>query len=99
MPADTPPRKFFRGDISIGNLITIGSVVVGLSVGWTQLRSDQENMKADFERRLIELEQDKKERAVRDLANAQMFAEMRADIRYTRQAIERLERAERENGR
>ncbi|NBN64119.1 hypothetical protein [Pannonibacter tanglangensis] len=80
-----------RWDISLGNLLTIATVVVGLSAGWTQLKADQATIQRDQQRveaaltaRLAALEQER-------VQNVQSLTEMRADIRYMRQALERLE--------
>jgi len=82
-------KKMLRLDISIGNLVTIATVIVGLTAGWTQLRADQDGMKEAFGDRLKELEVSDKERSRRELNQAQMLAEMRADIRYLRETVER----------
>jgi hypothetical protein len=80
-----------RWDVSLGNLITIATVIIGLSAGWTQLKADQANIQRDQNRleqamanRLQALEQER-------IVTAQMLAEIRTDARWTRQAVERLE--------
>jgi hypothetical protein len=82
-------KKMLRLDISIGNLVTIATVIVGLTAGWVQLRADQDGMKEAFGERLRELEQSEKERNRRDLNQVQILAEMRTDIRYLRETVER----------
>ena len=80
-----------RWDISLGNILTIATVIVGLSAGWTQLKADQASIQKDQQRveialtsRLAALEQER-------VQNAQSLTEMRTDIRYMRQAMERME--------
>lgn len=77
-----------RKDISLGNIFTIITFVIGLTAGWTQLKADQ----ATLDKRITDLEQDRRERSRQDLLMAQTLTEMRADIKYTRLAVERLER-------
>lgn len=85
-------RRRWRPEISLGNVLQIGAMVVGLAVGWTQLRADQDAMRSEFERRVSTLEAISKERANRDLQQVQMLAEMQADLRYVRAQLDRLER-------
>ena len=80
-----------RWDISLGNILTIATVIVGLSAGWTQIKADQANIQRDQQRveqsltaRLTALEQER-------VQNVQLFTEMRTDMRYMRQALERME--------
>ena len=84
-----------RWDVSLGNILTIATLIVGLSAGWTQLKADQDNIQRDQSRleqamqaRLQALEQER-------VANVQLLAEMRTDIRYMRQTLERLDVQER----
>ena len=80
-----------RWDISLGNILTIATVIVGLSAGWTQIKADQANIQRDQQRveqsltaRLTALEQER-------VQNVQLFTEMRTDMRYMRQTLERLD--------
>ena len=80
-----------RWDVSLGNILTIATVIVGLSAGWTQIKADQASIQKDQQRvevaltaRLAALEQER-------VQNVQSLTEMRADIRYMRQALERME--------
>ena len=80
-----------RWDISLGNILTIATVIVGLSAGWTQLNADQASIQRDQQRveialtsRLAALEQER-------VQNVQLFTEMRTDMRYMRQTLERLD--------
>jgi len=84
-----------RWDVSLGNILTIATLIVGLSAGWTQLKADQANIQRDqlrleqaMQTRLQALEQER-------VANVQLLAEMRTDIRYMRQTLERLDVQER----
>ncbi|MDD7908686.1 hypothetical protein PUV47_02045 [Pseudovibrio exalbescens] len=79
---------WLRMDISLGNIITIGGMLVGMALGWGQLQSKI----TEHTRRIDKLEQAESDRLSERVVQVQLFAEIRADIKYLRQAIERLER-------
>ena len=82
-------------DISVGNLITIGGLIVGQirqwAVGWQKVYSTLE----DHARRLAALETAERERQVDRVSQVQLLTELRSDLKYLRAAVERIE-AERE---
>lgn len=78
-------RNMLRLDVSLGNLVTIATVIIGLTTGWTQLRADQKSMND----RLVELEESDAKRQDRDYNTAQVLAEIRADLKYLRITVER----------
>ena len=81
------PKRWIRPDISVGNLITIGGLIVGLSVGWQKFDSTLE----DHARRLAALETAERERQVDRVSQVQLLAELRSDLKYLRAAVERIE--------
>jgi hypothetical protein len=91
-------KHFLRAYMSLGNVLTIAGGMIIAAVGWGKLEANQKSfqdamatMKQGFERRITELEAETKDRAAREIKQAGWIAEMRTDIRYTREAIERLE--------
>ena len=83
--------------ISLGNILTIGSVIVGLSIGWQTLASGVQTNASDIlkldarvnkqdervERLIVELQ------AYR-LSETTLLTELRTDMRYLREAIDQL---------
>lgn len=88
--------------ISVGNILTIGSVVIGLTIGWQTLASGVQTNAADIlkldarvskqderlERLIVELQ------AYR-LSETTLLTELRTDMRYLREAIDQLRAAPR----
>lgn len=83
--------------ISLGNILTIGSVIIGLSIGWQTLASGVQTNASDIlkldarvnkqdervERLIVELQ------AYR-LSETTLLTELRTDMRYLREAIDQL---------
>ena len=83
--------------ISIGNILTIGSVIIGITIGWQTLASGVQTNATDIlkldargnkqdervERLIIELQ------AYR-LSETTLLTELRTDMRYLREAIDQL---------
>lgn len=83
--------------ISVGNILTIGSVIIGLTIGWQTLASGVQTNAADIlkldarvskqderlERLIVELQ------AYR-LSETTLLTELRTDMRYLREAIDQL---------
>lgn len=88
--------------ISVGNILTIGSVVIGLTIGWQTLASGVQTNASDIlkldarvskqderlERLIVELQ------AYR-LSETTLLTELRTDMRYLREAIDQLRSAPR----
>ncbi|WP_321502865.1 hypothetical protein [Breoghania sp.] len=81
----------FWPDIAIGNLITIGGLIIGQirqwAVGWEKFDSTLE----DHARRLAALEIAKRDRQLDRVRQVQLLTELRSDLKYLRAAVERME--------
>lgn len=83
--------------ISIGNILTIGSVVVGLSIGWQTLASGVQTNASDILKldARVTAQGDKLERLFGELqayrlSETTLLTELRTDMRYLREAIDQL---------
>jgi len=83
--------------ISIGNILTIGSVVVGLSIGWQTLASGVQTNASDILKldARVTTQGDKLERLIVELqayrlSETTLLTELRTDMRYLREAIDQL---------
>ena len=83
--------------ISIGNILTIGSVVVGLSIGWQNLASGVQTNASDILKldARVTTQGDKLERLIGELqayrlSETTLLTELRTDMRYLREAIDQL---------
>lgn len=83
--------------ISIGNILTIGSVVVGLSIGWQTLTSGVQTNASDILKldARVTTQGDKLERLIVELqayrlSETTLLTELRTDMRYLREAIDQL---------
>lgn len=83
--------------ISIGNILTIGSVVVGLSIGWQTMASGVQTNASDILKldARVTTQGDKLERLIVELqayrlSETTLLTELRTDMRYLREAIDQL---------
>ena len=83
--------------ISIGNILTIGSVVVGLSIGWQTLASGVQTNASDILKldARVTTQGEKLERLIVELqayrlSETTLLTELRTDMRYLREAIDQL---------
>lgn len=83
--------------ISIGNILAIGSVVVGLSIGWQTLASGVQTNASDILKldARVTTQGDKLERLIVELQayrlrETTLLTELRTDMRYLREAIDQL---------
>jgi outer membrane murein-binding lipoprotein Lpp len=77
----------WKAELSLGNVITIGTLIVGIAAGWQSVNSRVDAV----EKAAIELKTkvDKLTLDRQDDRNA--LTEIRADLRYIREAVNRLE--------
>lgn len=77
----------WKPDLSLGNILTILTLIVGIAMGWQSVNSRVDTVEATA----VELKQkvDKLSSDRQDDRNA--MTEIRADLRYIRQSLERLE--------
>lgn len=83
----------FSPQISVGNLLSIATVIVGLAMGWQALSSSV----AEMERKVtkIEIEADKLRDHVtaNELTTQKTLTEIQTDMRYVRQSLDTLTHA------
>ncbi|MBO9424712.1 hypothetical protein J7444_08265 [Labrenzia sp. R4_1] len=91
-------RPKFRADISLGNILTILGMVAAMAMAWGQVQVTQENIQKEiktiqdqFERRIVNLERSELERRADRLDQVALVTEIRADIKYLREAFARIE--------
>ena len=83
--------------ISLGNILTIGSVVIGLTIGWQTLASGVQTNAADIQKldtrvsdqgdRLDTLMTELQTNRINETA---LLTELRTDMRYLREAIDQI---------
>lgn len=82
----------FRKDLSLSTIIAIASLALALVGGWTALNSTLTGVEAkvsDHDRRLGAIEADGKDERAHSTRMLQDIAEIKTDIKYLREAIER----------
>lgn len=87
-----PKPKMFDGRISAGSLITIALVISGFAVQWGVMRAEIAAMRESYGQRIEELEASDKSLFKERMREARDVADMRADMRWIRSTLERLER-------
>jgi len=94
-----PKSRWIQPGISVGNLIVLGSMLIGLATSWTTMQSAL----GEHERRITENADELKELRREQHTFSMGFAELRADMRHlleevsrTRKALEQLERERRQ---
>ncbi len=83
--------------ISLGNILTIGSVVIGLTIGWQTLASGVQTNATDIQKldtrvndqgdRLDTLMTELQTNRINETA---LLTELRTDMRYLREAIDQI---------
>jgi TolA-binding protein len=83
--------------ISLGNILTIGSVIIGLTIGWQTLASGVQTNAADIQKldtrvndqgdRLDTLMTELQTNRINETA---LLTELRTDMRYLREAIDQI---------
>ena len=83
--------------ISIGNILTIGSVIIGLTIGWQTLAAGVQTNASDILKLdgKVNDQGDRMDKLMTDLqANrineTALLTELRTDMRYLREAVEKL---------
>lgn len=86
-----------RKDVSLSTIIALVSLAMALAGGWTTLRENitgLEGRVSDHDRRLTVIEDDTKTGRADTTRVLQDIAEMKTDLRYLRQAMERQDSAD-----
>jgi len=83
--------------ISLGNILTIASVIVGLTTGWMTLASGVQQNSADILKidGRVSAQADRLDRTITELqayrlSEATLLTELRTDMRYLREAIDQI---------
>ncbi|TYC48696.1 hypothetical protein FMN50_26970 [Rhodobacterales bacterium] len=81
-------QSWIQPGISVGNVIVLGTLLISLAVGWTRLEAGLE----DHDDRIIKLEQSAEVQIAERIKQGSDMADMKADMRWIRLTLERLER-------
>jgi TolA-binding protein len=83
--------------ISLGNILTIASVIVGLTTGWMTLASGVQQNSADILKidGRVSAQADRLDRTITELqayrlSETTLLTELRTDMRYLREAVDQL---------
>ena len=83
--------------ISLGNILTIASVIVGLTTGWMTLASGVQQNSADILKidGRVSAQADRLDRTITELqayrlTETTLLTELRTDMRYLREAIDQI---------
>jgi hypothetical protein len=83
--------------ISLGNILTIASVIVGLTTGWMTLASGVQQNSADILKidGRVSAQADRLDRTITELqayrlSETTLLTELRTDMRYLREAIDQI---------
>lgn len=93
------PQVRFNTDLSLGNVITIITLIVGLTAGWQVMAADVKSNKdaiALLDRRLSSTETDV-DMALQRLADDRLqvttlLTELQTDVRYLRSSVDELKK-------
>lgn len=75
----------WKPDISVGNLITIATMLFMVGVGWSAMNGRVDSQQRRLDELAARVEQDADESAKERLRVTELLTEMRADIRYLRE--------------
>lgn len=86
--------------ISLGNILTIGSVVVGLTIGWQTLASGVQTNAMDIAKldSRVSFQAERLDKILTELqayrlSETTLLTELRTDMRYLREAIDQIRSA------
>ncbi len=89
-------RPHLTNSFSIGNVITLAVLLVGGAVAWGTQKAETENLRVavtDLKAEISEMQRDSVTSARERSSLREGMAEMKADVRYIRQLLERWPRA------
>ena len=81
---DMQPPRWFDGKISLGNIVTWATILVGLSVSYTWVQADVRELRTHRDETKAEI----KELRVQRQADRDTLMEIKGDIRVIRQIVE-----------
>ena len=83
--------------ISLGNILTIGSVIIGLTIGWQTLAAGVQSNSNDILKLdgRVSAQADRLDRTITELqayrlSETTLLTELRTDMRYLREAIDQI---------
>lgn len=81
-------KRWIEPRVSLGNILVLVTIVSGLAAGWARL----ESALSYHNERIVELEDGAKALMNERMREARDVADMRADMRWIRDSLARLER-------
>lgn len=81
-------KGWIQPGVSVGNLIVLGTMLVTLTAAWGRMEMGL----ADHDRRIVTLEDSDKTLTVERMKEGRDMADLKADMRWIRATLERLER-------
>jgi hypothetical protein len=91
--SEMPEQKSrtFENRMSTGNLINIAIVIAGFAAQWGFMQSQVNDMRESFDKRIEKLEEGSEELFAERMREARDIAEMKANMHWIRNTLERLE--------
>jgi len=80
----------FSPQISIGNILSIGTVVVGLAIGWQALSSTVGEVERKVARLEIEADKLRDKVTLNELTTQKALTEIQSEMHYIHQSLDRL---------
>lgn len=94
------PPEWLDFKISLGNILTIGSVIIGLTIGWQTLAAGVQTNSNDILKldSRVNAQGDRLDRTITELqayrlSETTLLTELRTDMRYLREAIDQIRAA------
>lgn len=91
------PPDWIDFKISLGNILTIGSVIIGLTIGWQTLAAGVQSNSNDILKldSRVSAQGDRLDRTITELqayrlSETTLLTELRTDMRYLREAIDQI---------
>lgn len=81
-------KRWIEPRISLGNLIVLGAMIGSLALGWGRLETGL----AYHDERIQDLEEGAKMQTAERLKEARDVADMKADMRWIRDTLQRIDR-------
>lgn len=81
-------KGWIQPGISVGNLLVLATMLVTLTAAWGRMEMGL----ADHDKRIVVLEESEKALTAERMKEVRDMADLRADMRWIRATLERLER-------
>lgn len=83
----------FNPQISVGNLLSIATVIVGIAMGWQAISSTVDNITTRVLKLELEAEKIQDKVTLNELTTQKALTEIQTDMRYVRQSLDTLTHA------